>query len=56
VHNENVNEDGFDRWGMLVSDAQRGDEVAYEHFLLNCRPGCSAIIVTVSRRLRSTTR
>jgi RNA polymerase sigma factor (sigma-70 family) len=33
VHNDHVNEDGFDRWGMLVSDAQRGDEVAYETFL-----------------------
>ena len=26
--------DGFDRWGMLVSAAQRGDEVAYETFLV----------------------
>jgi RNA polymerase sigma factor (sigma-70 family) len=34
VHDDNVNEDGFDRWGMLVSAAQRGDEVAYETFLV----------------------
>jgi len=34
VHDANVNEDGFDRWGMLVSAAQRGDEVAYETFLV----------------------
>jgi RNA polymerase sigma factor (sigma-70 family) len=33
VHKDHANEDGFDRWGMLVSDAQRGDEVAYETFL-----------------------
>jgi len=34
VHDANVNEDGFDRWGMLVSAAQRGDAVAYETFLV----------------------
>jgi len=33
VHDHNV-KDGFDRWGMLVSAAQRGDEVAYETFLV----------------------
>ena len=34
MHDANVNEDGFDRWGMLVSAAQRGDAVAYETFLV----------------------
>jgi len=34
VHNDNLNQHGFDRWGMLVSAAQRGDEVAYETFLV----------------------
>jgi RNA polymerase sigma-70 factor (ECF subfamily) len=34
VHDDKVNEDAFDRWGMLVSAAQRGDEVAYETFLV----------------------
>ena len=29
-----LNENGFDRWGMLVSAAQGGDEVAYEIFLV----------------------
>ena len=33
MHDHNV-KDGFDRWGMLVSAAQRGDEVAYETFLV----------------------
>src|SRR5262245_624801 len=34
MHDDNLNQDGFDRWGMLVSAAQRGDEVAYETFLV----------------------
>jgi RNA polymerase sigma-70 factor (ECF subfamily) len=34
VQSDNVKEDGFDRWGMLVSAAQRGDEAAYETFLV----------------------
>ncbi len=34
MHNDNEKEDGFDRWGMLVSAAQRGDDVAYETFLV----------------------
>ena len=34
MHDDNEKEDGFDRWGMLVSAAQRGDAVAYETFLV----------------------
>jgi RNA polymerase sigma-70 factor (ECF subfamily) len=34
VHDNSVNKGGFDHWGMLVSAAQRGDEVAYETFLV----------------------
>lgn len=34
MHDDYEKEDEFDRWGMLVSAAQRGDEVAYETFLV----------------------